>query len=173
MGKINPPEPLQDSHQLKDFDCGVTVLNTWLTKQALKNEQSGASRSYVVCHNNQVIGYYALSTGSVEHTGLPGKLRRNMPDPIPVLVLGRLAVDKNWQTHHIGRGLLKDAVLRACMVAEHVGVSALLVHSISEQAKRYYLQHGFIESSIDPMTLLLRLKDALATFKDIKHSNHC
>lgn len=166
MGKISPPEPLQASHRLNGFDCGVTVLNTWLTQQALKNERSGASRSYVVCDEQQVIGYYALSTGGVEHAGLPGKLRRNMPDPIPVLVLGRLAVDSRWQSHHIGRGLLKNAVLRVCMVAEHVGVSALLVHCISEQAKRYYLQHGFVESLIDPMTLLLRLKDAVAIFND-------
>lgn len=165
MGKISPPEPIQVSHQLKDFDCGIDVLNRWLKQQALKNEQSGASRSYVVCHGNRVVGYYALSTGSIEHTGLPGKLRRNMPDPIPVLVLGRLAVDSVWQTQHIGRGLLKDAVLRACMVAEHVGVSALLVHCLSEEAKQYYLRHGFMESSIAPMTLLLRLKDALAYFR--------
>jgi len=165
VGKISPPEPIQVLHQLKDFDCGVEVLNNWLIQQALKNEQSGASRSYVVCHGHRVVGYYALSTGSIEHSGLPGKLRRNMPDPIPVLVLGRLAVDSAWQTQHIGRGLLKDAVLRACMVAEHVGVSALLVHCLSEEAKQYYLRHGFMASSIAPMTLLLRLKDALSCFR--------
>lgn len=166
MGKISPPEPIQASHQLKDFNCGDEVLNNWLIHQALKNEQSGASRSYVVCSDDRVVGYYALSTGSIEHSGLPGKLRRNMPDPIPVLVLGRLAVDSGWQTQHLGRGLLKDAVLRACMVAQHVGVSALLVHCISEKAKRYYLRYGFVGSSIAPMTLLLRLKDASVAFRD-------
>ena len=166
MGEITAPEPLLASHEFKEFDCGNKVLNRWLIQQALKNEHSGGSRTYVVCNDRKVIGYYAIATGSVEHAGLPGKLRRNMPDPISVLVLGRLAVDINWQSKHIGRGLLKDAILRACMIAQQVGVSALLVHCLSKQAKTYYLQHGFIESDSAPMTVLLRLKDALVYFND-------
>jgi len=166
MGEITPPEALLASHHVNDFDCGNDVLNRWLVQQALKNEYSGGSRTYVVCSDGKVIGYYAIATGSVEHEGLPGKLRRNMPDPIPVLVLGRLAVDINWQAKHIGRGLLKDTILRACLIAKQVGVSALLVHCISEQAKRYYLQHGFVESTLAPMMVLLRLKDVLVNLDD-------
>lgn len=165
MGEITSPEPLQAKHLLNEFDCGDNVLNRWLIQQAFKNEQLGGSRTYVVCCDNKVIGYYAIATGSIEHAGLPGKLRRNMPDPISVLVLGRLAVDINWQSKYLGRGLLKDAVLRACMIAQQVGVSALLVHCLSEQAKDHYLKYGFIESTISPMTVLLRLKDAAMNFE--------
>lgn len=165
MGEISAPELLNESHNLDEFDCGVQVLNLWLVRQALKNEKSGGSRTYVVCSGNNVIAYYAIATGSIEHVGLPSKLRRNMPDPIPVLILGRLAVDTGWQSQYIGRGLLKDTVLRACAIAKQVGVSALLVHCISEQAKQYYLDHGFVESNIAPMTVLLRLKDALTYFE--------
>lgn len=161
MGEITAPQPLKTNHQVGGFDSGNVVLNRWLQRQALKNEQLGASRTYVVCCEQQVIGYYAIATGSIEHDGLPGKLRRNMPDPLPVLVLGRLAVDIKWQQQRIGRGLLKDAVLRSCLIAKQVGVSALLVHCISDEAKQYYLNHGFVESTIAPMTVLLRLKDAL------------
>jgi predicted N-acetyltransferase YhbS len=164
MGEITAPQSLQANHYVDGFDCGEQVLNRWLVQQALKNEQSGGSRTYVVCCDNKVIGYYAIATGSIEHIGLPSKLRRNMPDPIPVLILGRLAVDTKWQSKHIGSGLLKDAVLRACIIAKQVGVSALLVHCISEQAKQYYQHHGFVESLIAPMTVLLRLKDVLRYF---------
>ena len=164
MGEITAPEPLQAQHQLEHFDCGESVLNRWLLQQALKNERSGRSRTYVVCCDKNVIAYYAIATGSIEHAGLPGKVRRNMPEPISVLILGRLAVDNNWQLRHVGRGLLKDAVLRACLIAKQVGVSALLVHCISDEAKQYYLKYGFVESTIDPMTVLLPLKDALQYF---------
>ena len=165
MGDLTVPEALQSHHQLDSFDCGIKSLNKWLQRQAFRNEQSGATRTYVVCCNQQVIAYYALATGSVEHDGLPGKLRRNMPDPIPVLILGRLAVDLHWQNRHIGRGLLKDAVLRACLIAKQVGISALLVHCLTEDARQFYLKFGFVESTIESMTVLLRLKDALLYFE--------
>ncbi|HHA19082.1 MAG TPA: N-acetyltransferase [Methylophaga sp.] len=164
MGEITAPEPLQTYHKIEHFDCGNHVLNRWLLQKALKNERTGGSRTYVVCCEDKVIAYYAIATGSIEHAGLPSKLRRNMPDPIPVLILGRLAVDSNWQDQHIGRGLLKDAVIRSCLIAKQVGVSALFVHCISDEAKQYYLKYGFVESRIDPMTVLLRLKDALQYF---------
>jgi len=164
MGEITTPEPLGVQHKLEYFDCGEPVLNRWLLQQALKNERSGGSRTYVVCCEDNVIAYYAIATGSIEHAGLPGKLRRNMPDPIPVLILGRLAVDNSWQHQRIGRGLLKDAVIRSCLIAKQVGVSGLLVHCISDEAKQYYLKYGFVESGIDPRTVLLPLKDALQYF---------
>ena len=159
MGKITAPVPLQKQHNIDEFDCGVDVLNHWLKHQDRRNEPSGASRTYVVCHEQTVIGYYALATGSIEHTLLPSKLKRNMPDPIPVLVLGRLAVDQQWQSKQIGRGLLKDVLLRCSRVANEIGIAALLVHCLSEHAKAFYMQYGFIESPFEKMTLLLRMKD--------------
>ncbi len=132
MGKIGTPEPIAVSHVIETFDCGVPVLNEWLQRRALKNESSGASRTYVVCGDGRVIGYYALATGSVMHSDAPSKMRRNMPDPIPVMVLGRLAVDQKWLHAGLGRGLLKDAVLRSLAVSQQAGIKALLAHAISD-----------------------------------------
>ncbi len=158
MGKVTAPEPLTAQHDRTSFDCGAPSLNDWLQKRALKNAASGASQSFVVCENQEVIGYYALATGSVARQEAPGNVRRSMPDPIPVIVLGRLAVDLKWQGSGIGPGLLKDAVIRAVSVAQQVGVRALLVHALDEKAKGFYTLHGFIESPMDSMTLMLSLK---------------
>ena len=160
MGEITTPEPITASHLTEPFSCGIPVLDEWLKRRALKNEISGASRTFVVCQERRVIGYYALATGSVRHRDAPGNIHRNMPDPIPVMALGRLAVDQQWQHAGLGRGLLKDAVLRSLSVSQHAGVRALLVHALSEDAKIFYVQNGFLESPLDPMTLVLSLKDA-------------
>ena len=160
MGEITAPEPITESHHTELFACGIPVLDEWLRRHALKNEVSGASRTFVVCQDERVVGYYALATGSIEHRDAPGKIRRNMPNPIPVMVLGRLAVDVQSQHAGLGRGLLKDAVLRSLSVSQHAGVRALLVHALSDDAKRFYVHNGFLESPIDPMTLVLSLKDA-------------
>ena len=160
MGEITPPEPITTAHNVESFACGVPVLDEWLKRRALKNESSGASRTFVVCSDGQVIGYYALATGSVGHRNTPGKLRRNMPDPIPVIVLGRLAIDERWQHAGLGRSLLRDAILRTLSVSQQAGVKALLVHTLSEDAKQFYLRNGFLESPLDPMTLIISLQDA-------------
>ena len=164
MGEITPPEPITTAHNVESFACGVPVLDEWLKRRALKNESSGASRTFVVCSNDQVIGYYALATGSVGHRDTPGKVRRNMPDPIPVIVLGRLAIDERWQHAGLGRSLLRDAILRTLSVSQQAGVKALLVHTLSEDAKQFYLRNGFLESPLDPMTLIISLQDAAHNF---------
>jgi GNAT superfamily N-acetyltransferase len=160
MGEIASPEPITASHITGSFACGIPVLDEWLNRRALKNEVSGASRTFVVCQDGQVVGYYALATGSVEHRDAPGKIRRNMPNPIPVMVLGRLAVDQQWQQAGLGHGLLKDALLRTLSVSKQAGIRALLVHALSEDAKRFYAHNGFLESPLDPMTLMIALQDA-------------
>jgi len=164
MGEITPPEPITTAHNVESFACGVPVLDEWLKRRALKNESSGASRTFVVCSDDQVIGYYALATGSVGHRDTPGKVRRNMPDPVPVIVLGRLAIDEQWQHAGLGRSLLRDAILRALSVSQQAGVKALLVHTLSEDAKQFYLRNGFLESPLDPMTLIISLQDAAHNF---------
>jgi GNAT superfamily N-acetyltransferase len=164
MGEITPPEPITTAHNVESFACGVPVLDEWLKRRALKNESSGASRTFVVCSDDQVIGYYALATGSVGHSNTPGKVRRNMPDPIPVIVLGRLAIDERWQHAGLGRGLLRDAILRTLSVSQQAGVKALLVHTLSEDVKQFYLRNGFLESPLDPMTLIISLQDAAHNF---------
>ncbi len=160
MGEITGPEPITETHLIESFSCGVPVLDDWLKRRALKNEVSGASRTFVICQDKQVLGYYTLATGSIEHRNAPGKIRRNMPKPIPVMVLGRLAVDQRWQQTGLGRGLLKDALLRTLSVSRQAGIRALLVHTLSEETKHFYTRNGFIESPLDPMTLMIALQDA-------------
>ncbi len=158
MGVITSPVLLNNGHDTVLFDCGNDTLNDWLIKQALKNQDNGASRSFVLCQDNQVIGYYALASGSIERLVAPKSIARNMPEPIPVTILGRLAIDIQYQGQQWGEALLKDAMLRTLSVAQNVGIRALLVHAISEEAKRFYLSYGFQESTSKPMTLLLSMK---------------
>ncbi|WP_246156235.1 GNAT family N-acetyltransferase [Thiohalocapsa marina] len=145
-------------HQLEDFSCGESSLDDWLQRRALPNQASGASRTFVVTSDTgHVMAYYALAAGAVSHQDSPGKRRRNMPDPVPVLVLARLAVDQRLQGRQVGGALLQDAVQRALSVAEDIGVRALMVHALNEQAVRFYTHYGFVPSPADPMTLMLPL----------------
>jgi GNAT superfamily N-acetyltransferase len=156
--QLSPPQPLNPAYDLSTFDCGETSLNDWLKRRALTNHLSGASRTFVVTDSNQrVVGYYALAAGAVAHQAATGAVRRNMPDPIPVMVLGRLAVDLQAQGMHLGSALLQDAVHRAMVVAQNTGVRALLVHALHERAKAFYEFYGFQPSPIDPLTLMLKL----------------
>ena len=160
MGKITAPTLLTPSHELLSFNSGNSTLDDWLIKRAMKNQETGASRTFVVCENGTiVIGYYALATGSIERISASGNFSRGMPDPIPVIILGRLAIDAKYQGRRLGAALLKDAILRTLSISKHVGVRGLLVHAISEDAKRFYLKYGFQESPIEPMTLLLSIKN--------------
>ncbi|MGA2147435.1 MAG: GNAT family N-acetyltransferase [Bryobacteraceae bacterium] len=158
--QIGPPERLSAEHDVSGFDCGETALDDWLRRRALRNEASGASRTYVVCAGRRVIGYYGLSAGAVAHIHAPGRIKRNMPDPIPVVVLGRLAVDKACHGNGVGTGLLRDAVLRTLQAAEIAGIRAILVHAISEAAKRFYEKYGFVASPVDPMTVMIGTAEA-------------
>ena len=154
-----PPERIQPTHDVETFDCGKPTLIDWLRKRALENE-SKASRTYVVCCGKTVVGYYSLANGSVIRNDAPSKVRRNMPDPIPVMVLGRLAVDINHQGKGIGKGLVKDAVMRTLQASEIAGIAAILVHAIDEEAKKFYVEQcGFISSPIHPFTLMVTLSD--------------
>lgn len=159
-GQIGQPEKLCVEHDVSKFDSGEAALDDWLRRRALHNEGSGTSRTYVVCIGRKVVGYYALSTGAIAHAHAPGRIRRNMPDPIPVIVLGRLAVDKSLHGKGVGTGLLRDAVLRIVQAAEIAGVRAILIHAISETAKRFYEKYGFAASPIDPMTVMITISEA-------------
>ncbi len=157
--ELGAPVPLTEAHDTSAFTCRHDSLSTWLQKRALANAASGASRTYVVCdEQRRVIGYYALAAGSIASASAPGRLRRNMPDPLPVIVLGRLAVHADWSGRGIGSGLLKDAVLRSIQAAELIGVRALLCHAIDDEAKAFYLKHGFAESPMDPLAVLVGLR---------------
>jgi GNAT superfamily N-acetyltransferase len=157
--KLCPPEKLNPSHQIESFNSGNSQLDDWLKHRALKNEAEGASRTYVLCTGGVVVAYCCLANGAVAQTIATGRVRRNMPDPVPVMVIGRLAVDLHWQGRGIGRALLRDAMLRTLQASEIAGIRAILVHAISEEAKQFYEQCGFTASPLDPMTLMVNIKD--------------
>ncbi len=157
--KLHAPQPLTADHQLNTFNCGETSLDEWLKRRALLNQSNGASRTFVVVDESQlVMGYYALAAGAVHHQDATRSIRQNMPDPIPVMVLARLAVDIRTQGMQLGAGLLRDAVDRSLAVAKNTGVRALLLHALHERAKQFYLYFGFQASPVHPLTLMLRLK---------------
>jgi GNAT superfamily N-acetyltransferase len=156
---VSPPEHLTAEHHVSAFDSGVPELDTWLKRWALPNEVSGASRTYVVSAGGRVVGYYALATGAVAQLRATGKVRRNMPEPIPVMVIGRLAVDREHQGKGLGSGLLRDALLRTLNAASIVGIRAVLLHAISDDAKRFYERAGFSASPVDPMTMMITLAE--------------
>lgn len=157
-GQLRSPQPLATAHRLADFACGEAVLDEWLKRRALANQLSGASRTFVVADPEQhVFGYYAMEAGAVSHQAATSVVRRNMPDPVPVMVLARLAVDLRAQGRQFGGALLQDAVNRAVAVSQNAGVRALLVHALHDRAKQFYEHYGFQASPLHPMTLMLRL----------------
>ncbi len=157
---FSAPEKLTSSHDVSEFECGESSLDSWLKRRALQNEEAGASRTYVLRARQEIAGYYALATGAIAHVEATGKVRRNTPDPVPVIILGRLAIASKFQGGGIGSALLRDAVLRIVQAAEIAGIRAILVHAISDQAKRFYEKYGFIPSPTDPMTLMITVADA-------------
>lgn len=155
---LRAPELLTESHLIDRFASGESVLDEWLKRRALANQQSGASRTFVVADQaGEVYGFYALAAGAVTHQLASANVRRNMPDPVPVLVLGRLAVDQRAQGIKLGGALLQDALKRALVVAENTGVRAILVHALHGRARSFYEHYGFITSPVDPLTLMIRL----------------
>ena len=139
------------------------MLDDWLKRRAMANQVSGASRSFVVCAEETVVGYHALASGAVSTAAAPGRFRRNMPQPIPVAVLGRLAVDRAYHGKGIGRALFRDSALRVMQAAEAIGIRGMLVHAISDEAKAFYLALGLSPSPLEPMTLMATLADLRAT----------
>jgi len=163
---VTAPEHIGAHHDASRFDCGQPELDDWLRLRALNNEASGASRTYVICAEGRVVGYYALATGAVARAAATGKARRQMPDPIPVMIIGRLAVDTGCQGNGLGYGLLRDALLRTLQVAKQAGIRAVLLHAMTADAKRFYLRAGFQESPLDPRTMMITIavvEKALAT----------
>ncbi|WP_338018943.1 GNAT family N-acetyltransferase [Ectothiorhodospira haloalkaliphila] len=157
------PEPLGPHHDTQAFTCGVESLDRWLRQRAIKNQATGASRTFVACKGDRVMAYYALASSAVAADEATGRLRRNMPDPVPVVVLGRLAVDQSLRGQGVGRALVRDACIRVVTAAETIGIRGVLVHALSPQARAFYERVGFEPSPLDPMTLMVNLADLRAT----------
>ena len=160
---LTAPQPIDESHDTGAFDSGVPILDEWLKRRARANQASGASRTYVVCEEKRVVAYYALASGAVDIDAASRRVRRNMPDPVPIAVLGRLAVGSAYQKHGIGRALMQDASKRVLQAADIIGIRGVVIHAISEDAKTFYLALGFEVSPLQPMTLMATLADLKAT----------
>lgn len=160
MSRLPGPRPLDPADDLVEFDSGNEVLDAWLRSRALHNESEGASRTYVVVADSRVIAYYSLAVAAIPHAQATGRSRRNMPDPIPAMLLARLAVDRTRQGRQLGANLLRDAIRRTLAAAEIAGIRVLLVHAIDDAARGFYQHFGFEPSPTDPMHLILVLKDA-------------
>lgn len=159
---IVQPEPINAQHHIQEFNSGEESLDIWLKTKAIKNQKSNASRTYVACDKGRVVAYYVLASSSVDGNFATSRLRRNMPNPVPVVVLGRLAIDFKYQNMGIGRALVRDAGLRVVQAAETIGIRGLLVQAISTKAKEFYEKVGFEPSHIEPMTLMMTLDDLKA-----------
>lgn len=162
MTGLSAPAPLADHHVLDSFESGLPTLDDWLLRRARANQISGASRVFVTCDNGQVVGYYALASSAIACGDATGRMRRNMPDPIPVVVLARLAVHNAYQGKGIGRGLVRDAAMRVLAAADEIGIRGLVVHAISEDAKAFYLSLGLLPSPTNDLTLMIPLGDLKA-----------
>jgi GNAT superfamily N-acetyltransferase len=158
---ISAPVPIEQQHDVKQFDCGKPPLNDWLKERALKNE-GRASRCFVTCVGHRVVGFYALAAGSVRNVEAPANLKRNMPPLIPVLVLGRMAIDSEYQGQKLGKALLLDALRRSMGVAGNVGARAILVHAIDQEVIPFYAQYGFRPFPEGDLTLFLSMSDVKA-----------
>ncbi len=158
-GELSAPEPLHENHIVEGFDCGHASLNEWLLRRARRNEVAGDSRTYIVCNTDkQVVAYYSLAAGQVLRADAPKPLTRNAPDPIPIIILGRLAIEQSYQSKGLGSALLRDAAYRAKAGAGIIGARALLVHALDDTAQSFYEAHGFIASPVAPMTLIMAFK---------------
>lgn len=162
MSGYSAPRPISADDDVADFDSGEPSLDRYLRGRALANHVEGASRCFVTCRDGRVVGFYALASASVDRADTPGRVRRNMPDPVPVILLSRLAIDVEEHGKGLGAQLLRDAITRAVAAAQIVGVRALLVHSLHDNAREFYAHFGFEPSPTDPLHLLLLIKDARA-----------
>jgi GNAT superfamily N-acetyltransferase len=164
--RFAPPEAIQPWHELGDFSCGEAPLDAWLRTRALKNELSGASRTYVLAEGARVIGYYSLAVGGAGHSLVSAAMRRDMPQPIPVMLLARLAVDAQAQGRGLGKALVRDALLRTLQAADIAGIRAVLAHALHDKAAAFYRSCGFLPSPVDSRALMLGMRQIAAALRD-------
>lgn len=157
---LKGPFPLVPEYDGTSFDCGIEPLNTYLKQYALQNHRNGSSKAYVALRGNQIVGYYTLSYGSVSPEEATVRVSKGLGRyPVPIMLLGRLAVDQQEKGKGLGKGLLVDALLRTVQASEIAGLRAILVHVKDENAKQFYLKYGFEPSPIQNNQLFLLIKD--------------
>jgi GNAT superfamily N-acetyltransferase len=153
-------EKLRREHRVEGFDCGRELLNRFLVRFALANQQAGAAQTYLAMSGEEVVGYYSLVVGEVAYDDAPGRLGKGLArHPIPLMLLARLAVGSGWQGRGIGAGMLKDAMRRTLQAADIAGIRAFAVNAKDEPARAFYEHFGFIPSPTDPLHLYVLIKD--------------
>ena len=159
-------EKLQRGHDLDTFDCGRETLNRFLKRYAFQSQHAGASQTYIALADEEDAGYYTLVVGQVEHSDAPAPLSKGLArHPVPIMLLARLAVATSWQGKGLGRGLLKDAMLRTLQAADIAGIRAFAVHAKDDEARSFYERFDFTASPSDPYHLFRLLKDIRAAMK--------
>lgn len=174
MSEVNPVSSglvtvvhLQVVHDTSGFVSGASSLDSWLRERALANEADGFSRTFVVAHGPTVVGFYSLAPAVASHATLNASLRRNAPDPVPMLLLARLAVDRRYAGTGVGTRLVLDALRRSILVAEHIGVRALSTHPKDDAASRFYQRFGFkLMPASQPRLMVLPMNTIGASFAE-------
>lgn len=161
MAPLSQVEALSRSHDVSGFDCGAhESLNLWLRKYALQNQASDTARTYVVHRANIVVGYYSISAGSIaRESATPRSAQGLARHPVPIALLGRMAVHREEQGIGLGSALLKDALIRIEHAADILGIRAVLVHAIDREAKAFYERFDFEPCLDDELHLMLLMKD--------------
>jgi GNAT superfamily N-acetyltransferase len=160
---------LTETHALSGFDCGEQILNEWLTRYSLKNQGLDSSRTFVLCRDQSVVGYYALTVGSIKKEEATQRAVKGMPRyDVPVIILARMALDKSLQGKSVGAWLLRDALQRSLNAADEVGARAVFVHALHDRAKQFYLHFGFEECPGAPLHLMLTMQD-LRLARGVRH----
>ncbi|MBW3543212.1 MAG: GNAT family N-acetyltransferase [Planctomycetes bacterium] len=154
-------ERLDRSHERSQFDCGVAVLNDWLRKLVSQYEKRDLARTYVAVEPGDTLvrGYYAISNHRVSYDALPDDQAKGLPHiDVPVVLLGRLAVDQSMQGQGLGEYLLLDALRRASYIADQIGVRAVEVDAIDDAAQAFYVKYGFVPLRDDERHLFLPMR---------------
>ncbi|MBI5162900.1 MAG: GNAT family N-acetyltransferase [Magnetospirillum sp.] len=166
--RVLPPERLGPHHDLSSFENGRhPSLDDWLKRRALASEGLSA-RAYVICDAGaptRVVGYYAIATAMERRAALPrAQLRRGMPEEVPLLLIGRLALDRAWQGLGLGTNLLADALRRCLAASDIAGARGIIVRAIDDEAAQFYQRHGFLPSPLGPGILLMPIETVRALF---------
>ena len=174
MARFGDPEPLSSEHVVQGFDCGRPSLDVWLERHARQAAAAGSARTYVVVDSEQtrVVGYHALTAAGIERENANSRVVKGMPRyPVPVVLLARLAVDDSVARRGLGAWLLRDAMMRTLAASKTIGVRAMLVHAIDDEARAFYLRHGLEPSPTDPLHLMILIKDIVVALDAVARND--
>lgn len=161
--QLLPPQPINRDHKVAGFSCGRESLDRYLIRDALKRDAAGDAKVIVLARSGlEVIGYYTVSSATVSRKAATRKLKRNAPEPLPMALVGRFAIDSCYQNQGLGKALMKDAILRTAQASERIGIRGVLLHAIDDDAKAFYASCGFKTSGVEDGLMMVTLKEIAA-----------